>query len=80
MTPKLTADRTARIIKRLRRWIKAEWAFRLGPFAFTDRTTWRYVKAERRLRAALTGKADLYAAAARLGFSFKEKSKRPIRK
>lgn len=69
MLPDLTEKRLVKIVARVQRWIKAEWAFRLGPYAYGDKTTERYVRAERRLRAALTGKANLGEAAKLLGFS-----------
>lgn len=40
-------------------WIKAEWAFRLGPCAYLDHTAEHYMKAEAKLRRALTERGEL---------------------
>lgn len=48
-------------------WVRAEYEFRLGGCAFTSQATEWYLKAERQLRRALTGRGDLEEAFVRLG-------------
>lgn len=55
------------LIKRAQQWVRAEYYFRLGKAAFNDETMEWYVRAERRLRKALTGYADLEKAFVALG-------------
>lgn len=40
-------------------WIKAEYAFRYGPFAYQNAVTDEWLKANRKLRRALTGTSDM---------------------
>lgn len=48
-------------------WVRCEWAYRLGPNAYQTPEQDELIKAEERLRRALTGKGSLGAAFERLG-------------
>lgn len=43
-------------------WVRAEYHFRLGPNAYNSQETQWYVRSEKALRRALTGKGELSAA------------------
>lgn len=48
--------------KAVRRWIDAEWCFRQGPNAYGQGTGEELLRAEDKLRRALTGRSDLVEA------------------
>lgn len=69
-------------------WIRAEFLFRLGPFAYEDEPTKWYLEAEDRMRKAVSGEADLTEAARAIGVEVDELEeqrrnrfpRRPVRK
>lgn len=54
------------------RWIRADWFFRWGPYAFSERAQDIIVQAERELREAATGHQELSGAAQALGVDLPE--------
>lgn len=58
------------------KWIKAEWAFRLGPHAYDTKPMHNLIEAEEQLRKAVTGQKGLNNAAAEIGIDTSECKKR----
>jgi hypothetical protein len=48
-----------KIANAVEEWVMAEWQFRLSPIAYREGPTERYLRAERNLRRAVTGRGDL---------------------
>lgn len=56
-----------RVYSATKAWVRAEFAFRLGPVAYETEPTNLYLKAEAKLRKVLTGSSRLARAGKRLG-------------
>lgn len=66
MTPS-KLKKLKRVYRAAKALIRAEWHFRLGPIAYHTPTDKIIIKAEKKLRKAVTGHSDLGFAGEKLG-------------